>query len=211
MSDSSDRHADENTEGFIRYFFFWLVWVLVVYYCIRSLRFMANRFGGRGSDDDVDDYELTGANAQNSEGSLIRSRSLHGNNGSFMTRQMKRKLIKDALVMNSRAHGTDIARRGEDGSGVNGTATDANDFIDNTCIICLNDYDEDPSGYDEENQANDHNACRVVHSKYCSHIFHTNCLVDWVEKKNECPCCRIPMLRNTDIEQARAMQRINST
>jgi len=167
---------------------------------------MANRFSGRGSDDDVDDYELTGANAaQNSEGaaapSLIRSRALHGN-GSVLTRQMKRKLIKDALVMNSRFHGTDIARRGDDGS--------VNNFIDNTCIICLNDYDEEPSGYDVEIQANDPDTCKVVHSKYCSHIFHTNCLVDWVEKKNECPCCRIPMLRNTDIEQVRALQRINT-
>jgi len=164
---------------------------------------MANRFGGRGSNDDVDDYELTGNNAQNSEGAP--SRPMHDN--SLLTREMKRKLIKDALVINSRAHGTDIARRGDDGS-VNGT--DANNFIDNTCIICLNNYDEDPSGNDEENQANDHDACRVVHSKYCSHIFHTNCLVDWVEKKNECPCCRIPMLRTTDIDQARALQRINT-
>ena len=48
---------------------------------------------------------------------------------------------------------------------------------DHVCVICLNDY--------KENGGNESNY--VVHSLYCKHKFHKDCLLPWVEKKNECP------------------------
>lgn len=145
MSDSSDDRQGENTEGFIRYFFFWLVWVLVVYYCIRSLRFMAGRFGGGTSDDE--DYEMTGNNTQDQEQAaattMLRPNALYGNH--HTTRQERRHLIQGALVNNSRAHGNDISRDNAENADHH-AENDTGSFIDNTCIICLNDYDEDPDG-----------------------------------------------------------------
>mmetsp|Transcript_26904 Transcript_26904/g.41717 ORF Transcript_26904/g.41717 Transcript_26904/m.41717 type:complete len:241 (+) Transcript_26904:197-919(+) len=65
---------------------------------------------------------------------------------------------------------------------------------DEVCIICLSDY-----GDEEKDVRNEHG---LVHSKYCRHKFHKSCIVDWLEKKNECPCCRNEMMTMADIEEA---------
>ena len=48
------------------------------------------------------------------------------------------------------------------------------------CSICLGEYDED----DE-----------LIAPKTCSHRFHKDCILDWLQRPNttECPCCRVPM------------------
>jgi hypothetical protein len=37
-------------------------------------------------------------------------------------------------------------------------------------------------------------------SKECSHVFHHDCLIQWLEKHNECPLCRIDILKGVDCE-----------
>ena len=48
------------------------------------------------------------------------------------------------------------------------------------CSICLGEYDEDDD---------------LISSKTCSHRFHKECVLDWLQRPNttECPCCRVPM------------------
>ncbi|KAK4342897.1 hypothetical protein RND71_038713 [Anisodus tanguticus] len=48
------------------------------------------------------------------------------------------------------------------------------DLMDETCPVC---YEE----FKDENE---------VITTYCSHAFHTRCLLPWLSKKNTCPTCR---------------------
>ena len=51
----------------------------------------------------------------------------------------------------------------------------SNLIITNSCSICLVEMDSS----DEVCEIND-----------CKHIFHTECLHQWLEQKNECPLCK---------------------
>lgn len=46
---------------------------------------------------------------------------------------------------------------------------------DNTCAICLCDYDEGDA---------------TSGGNHCKHRFHTTCLMEWAERHICCPCCR---------------------
>mmetsp|Transcript_5404 Transcript_5404/g.11356 ORF Transcript_5404/g.11356 Transcript_5404/m.11356 type:complete len:293 (-) Transcript_5404:137-1015(-) len=52
------------------------------------------------------------------------------------------------------------------------------------CAICLDD-------------------CRgtqlVVSTDRCPHIFHRDCILEWLEKHETCPCCRVPMVTKEEI------------
>lgn len=67
------------------------------------------------------------------------------------------------------------------------------DVTEGCCEICLADFD----GMDEN----------IVGSpnKECIHIFHSDCIVEWLERKPTCPCCRATYLTKataaTDIEE----------
>lgn len=47
------------------------------------------------------------------------------------------------------------------------------------CAICLSSYAKDD---------------RVVVSRHCTHIFHHECLFEWLTRHDDCPCCRVPMI-----------------
>jgi hypothetical protein len=44
-----------------------------------------------------------------------------------------------------------------------------------SCAICLADYAHVES---------------IQGSKNCQHVFHAECIMDWLVKQQECPCCR---------------------
>ena len=46
------------------------------------------------------------------------------------------------------------------------------------CLLCLNQKQ------------------KVVRLPICNHVFHEKCIVDWVEKKPNCPCCRSDVNKN---------------
>jgi hypothetical protein len=43
---------------------------------------------------------------------------------------------------------------------------------------------------------------KVISSKSCSHEFHKNCILSWLDKKDCCPCCRTDMVTSTDMNKA---------
>jgi Ring finger domain len=57
---------------------------------------------------------------------------------------------------------------------------------DNVCPICL-------SGCNKGDI--------IIVSKYCTHAYHKECILEWLEKHDECPCCRAAMV--TDSEMSR--------
>lgn len=64
-----------------------------------------------------------------------------------------------------------------------------------TCSICLGVYELGDL---------------VLRSKTCSHVFHQDCLLQWLERPDcvECPCCRVPMVSEDDVwAQVKAVRR----
>eukprot|EP00542_Grammatophora_oceanica_P018435 CAMPEP_0194033174 /NCGR_PEP_ID=MMETSP0009_2-20130614/5952_1 /TAXON_ID=210454 /ORGANISM="Grammatophora oceanica, Strain CCMP 410" /LENGTH=232 /DNA_ID=CAMNT_0038673815 /DNA_START=91 /DNA_END=789 /DNA_ORIENTATION=+ len=51
------------------------------------------------------------------------------------------------------------------------------DSMNPTCSICLDPFEEGV----------------LIVSSECSHIFHRECVMEWVGKKDDCPMCRQPM------------------
>ena len=54
------------------------------------------------------------------------------------------------------------------------------------CSICLADFDSDDA---------------VLQSKTCSHQFHQQCILEWLERihNTDCPCCRVAMVSEDEI------------
>ena len=58
------------------------------------------------------------------------------------------------------------------------------DKKDENCSICMSGFEIDEKITDLE----------------CNHLFHTNCIAEWVMYKPECPCCRVLIkTKDTDI------------
>lgn len=57
------------------------------------------------------------------------------------------------------------------------------------CAICLDTFREGD---------------RINDARTCVHMFHTDCLLEWLEMHDVCPCCRIPMIQADQWRQATA-------
>lgn len=55
-----------------------------------------------------------------------------------------------------------------------------------SCAICLNNIEDQPICYEEQKKKLD-----------CSHIFHRECIGEWLKQKHNCPLCRAPVAVNT--------------
>jgi SUMO ligase MMS21 Smc5/6 complex component len=53
----------------------------------------------------------------------------------------------------------------------------AQEFLQGVCEICLSDYIQESQISGSFNPE-------------CSHVFHTDCILKWLERKQTCPCCR---------------------
>lgn len=57
----------------------------------------------------------------------------------------------------------------------------------NECSICLSDFQADET-------------ISWAKSKDCSHVYHEDCIIQWLEKHDECPLCRVNLFKRTDCE-----------
>jgi len=55
------------------------------------------------------------------------------------------------------------------------------------CPICLDEFKENDL---------------VNKSKRCSHIFHKECILSWLDRNDICPCCRNPMITGEELRHA---------
>lgn len=42
----------------------------------------------------------------------------------------------------------------------------------------------------------------LIASKHCSHLFHKDCILEWLEKHDSCPVCRVDMITEGEMNQA---------
>ncbi len=54
------------------------------------------------------------------------------------------------------------------------------------CVICLESFDSQPNCAEEKKRQLD-----------CSHIFHKECIGEWLKRKHNCPLCRAQVEVNT--------------
>jgi hypothetical protein len=59
--------------------------------------------------------------------------------------------------------------------------------VDHACPICL-------GGYKKGDM--------LSASKHCPHMFHKECILEWLEKHAECPLCRVKMITDNEMNQA---------
>jgi hypothetical protein len=64
---------------------------------------------------------------------------------------------------------------------------DDDSTVDHACSICL-------GGYRKGDM--------LSASKYCPHIFHKDCILQWLERRDECPCCRVKMITENEMNIA---------
>jgi len=58
------------------------------------------------------------------------------------------------------------------------------------CAICLGNY-----------ASND----ELILAKYCTHCFHRECILEWLERHNDCPICRSTMITENELSQVAAL------
>jgi hypothetical protein len=58
------------------------------------------------------------------------------------------------------------------------------------CLICLDEFSESDD--------------TVLHSPTCSHDYHKDCIMDWLQRNGtrECPCCRVEMITEAEVWEA---------
>lgn len=49
------------------------------------------------------------------------------------------------------------------------------------CVICMNDFSEEDG--------------KEIAELSCKHIYHVECLKEWVDKNDTCPTCRAPIVQ----------------
>lgn len=67
--------------------------------------------------------------------------------------------------------------------------------MEHVCPICLGSYEE---------------GTMLFVSKECSHIFHSECILEWLTKHEDCPICRVKMVTEDEMVKA-AMALVNKT
>jgi hypothetical protein len=68
------------------------------------------------------------------------------------------------------------------------TGTADNDLEEGPmCLICLDEFIEKDS--------------TVLHSRTCSHLYHKDCIMDWLQRHGtrKCPCCRVSMITEDEV------------
>jgi hypothetical protein len=58
-----------------------------------------------------------------------------------------------------------------------------------TCTICMERFHDD----DDIEKGSDDNSDVKVSAMPCGHIFHYNCILQWLQKGHVCPLCRYAM------------------
>jgi len=61
------------------------------------------------------------------------------------------------------------------------------DETHSTCVICLNDYEEG-----EE----------IVRAEKCHHMYHKECLLNWLAQHDICPYCRLDVMTSDEYRKA---------
>mmetsp|Transcript_16978 Transcript_16978/g.23300 ORF Transcript_16978/g.23300 Transcript_16978/m.23300 type:complete len:290 (-) Transcript_16978:311-1180(-) len=67
------------------------------------------------------------------------------------------------------------------------TTTEEEGYNESTCAICINDYGQEDI---------------VMHGTSCQHIFHKECLLEWLDKHDVCPTCRKDMMTSDEFKNA---------
>lgn len=44
----------------------------------------------------------------------------------------------------------------------------------------------------------------IISSKYCEHVYHKECILEWLDNNDECPYCRVDMVTSGDVSKATA-------
>lgn len=132
---------------------------------------------------------------------IQRDRGRPESQGRFMTREERREAMEvllrqyttkaegmpvDASSEASCASGTENETIGEDLEAGDGEDGDDNSQAPDVCCICLGEYE---------------NGEVVLKSPACSHQYHFDCVLDWLQRhsNSECPCCRVAMVSEDDV------------
>jgi hypothetical protein len=123
-----------------------------------------------------------------------------GSPSRFMTRQERRDAMQVLLTSETHKHaGNTTGLRDEEEGGEcqqddAASTTSASDASEGyVCCICLGPYDSDSMA--------DEGQLLGANNGSCSHLFHKDCILDWLQRQNqlECPCCRVPMATEDDV------------